>query len=73
MFVTIIADRVHVTLSRRNLRQLELLLDSPAAPGRCLARKDESGVSLIVHVEDDADHYDGRESGRDAGAQEFRP
>jgi hypothetical protein len=67
MFVTIIGDRVHVRLSRRNLRQLDSLLDGPVARGRCLARKDKSGVSLIVQVEDDAEHYEGRDPGPGLG------
>jgi hypothetical protein len=63
MFVTIDSNRVYVTLSRRNLRQLNALLDSPDAGRSCLARKDDNGVSLVVHVEDDADHYDRRDAG----------
>ena len=63
MFATIIGDRVHVRLSRRNLRQLDAILDDPDVGNRCLARKDKSGVSLVVQVEDDADHYEGRNPG----------
>jgi hypothetical protein len=63
MFVTIIGDRVHVRLSRRNLRQLDAILGDPDIANRCLARKDKSGVSLVVQVEDDADHYEGRDPG----------
>jgi hypothetical protein len=48
---------VHVTLSRRNLRQLDDLLENAEGHNKCLARKDETGVLLVVHVEDDADHY----------------
>ena len=29
MFVTIIGDRVYVRISRRNLRQLDAILDQP--------------------------------------------
>jgi hypothetical protein len=63
MFATIIGDRVYVRLSRRNLRQLDAILDDPDVGNRCLARKDENGVSLVVQVEDDADHYEGRDPG----------
>jgi hypothetical protein len=57
MFVTILRERIHVKLSRRNLRELEAILDDRDTPDRCLARRDENGMSLIVQVEDDADHY----------------
>jgi hypothetical protein len=67
MFVTIAGDCVHVRLSRRNLRQLQALLDGTAAHTRYLARRDETGGSLIVQVEDDADHYEGRNPGLRAG------
>lgn len=63
MFVTIVDNRVIVRLSRRNLRQLDAMLDCEDAVNRCLARKDKNGVSLVVQVEDDADHYDGRDPG----------
>jgi hypothetical protein len=63
MFVTIDSNRVYVRLSRRNLRQLDALLDGPDAGRICLARKDKNGVSLVVQVEEDADHYDGRGAG----------
>ena len=68
MFATIIGDRVHLRLSRRNLRQLDAILDDPDIRNRCLARKAENGVSLVVQVEDDADHYEGRNS-RPGGMQ----
>ncbi len=71
MFVTIIDNRVHVRLSRRNLRQLDAILDNPDVRNGCLARRDESGVSLVVQIEDDADHYDGRDPG--PGIPELRP
>jgi hypothetical protein len=61
MFATVIGNRVYVRLSRRNLRQLDAILVDPDVANRCLARKDENGVSLVVHVEDDADHYEGRD------------
>jgi hypothetical protein len=67
MFATIIGDRIHVRLSRRNLRQLDAILDDPDVGGRCLARRAENGVSLVVHVEDDADHYEGRDPGEGLG------
>ena len=61
MFATIIGDRVHVRLSRSNLRQFDAILDDPDTCNRCLARRAENGVSLVVQVEDDADHYEGRD------------
>ena len=57
MLVTIVDNRVHVTLSRRNLRQLAAMMDDPRGGHVCLARRDESGVSLFVHAEPDAEHY----------------
>jgi hypothetical protein len=60
MFVAIVGNRVYVSLSRRNLRQLDAMLDTNGGCIKCLTRKDESGVSLIVHVEEDGDHYGGR-------------
>ena len=63
MFATIIGDRVYLRLSRRNLRQLDAILDDPAIRNRCLTRRAENGVSLVVQVEDDADHYEGRDPG----------
>jgi len=69
MFVTIIEDRVHVTLSRRNLRQLNDLLENVDGRNTCLVRRDESGVLLVVHVEDDADQYDYEDSRERAAAR----
>ena len=63
MFATIIGDRVHLRLSRRNLRQLDAILDDPGVRNRWLTRRAENGVSLVVQVEDDADHYEGRDPG----------
>lgn len=63
MFVSIVDKRVHVRLSRRNLRQLVAILDAPDNPNTCLARRDDNGVSLVVQVENDADHYEGRGPG----------
>ena len=57
MFVTIVGNRIHVKLSRRNLRELEAILGDRGTRNGCLARRDENGVSLIVQVEDDAEHY----------------
>ena len=68
MFVTIDANRVYVRLSRRNLRQLDALLDGQDAWRTCLTRRDENGVSLVVQVEDDADHYEERDPGPGLGA-----
>jgi hypothetical protein len=67
MFVTIIGSRVYVTISRRNLRQLNAILDHPNGRHGCLTRKDESGVSLVLQVDDDADHYRGRDPGPGLG------
>ena len=61
MFATIIGDRVYLRLSRRNVRQLDAILDDPDVGNGCLARKDKNGVSFVVLVEDDADHYEGRD------------
>jgi len=63
MFATIIGDHVHVRLSRHNLRQLDAILDDPDIRYKGLARRAENGVSLVVQVEDDADHYEGRDPG----------
>ncbi len=57
MVVTIFDNQAYVRLSRRNLRQLQAILDSPNGCTRWLARTDENRVSLVVQVEDDADHY----------------
>jgi hypothetical protein len=67
MLVTVIDNRVFVRLSRRNLRQLDAMLDDQGAGNRCLARYDKNGVSLLVQVEEDADHYDGRDPGPGLG------
>jgi hypothetical protein len=63
MFVTIIDNRVYVRLSRRNLRQLDAILDRRDDCTMGLTRKDENGVSLVVQAEEDSDHYEGREPG----------
>ena len=67
MFATIIGNRVYVRLSRRNLRQLDATVDNPYISNRCLTRRAENGVSLVVQVEDDADHYEGRDPGPGLG------
>ena len=67
MFATIIGDCVYLRLSRRNLRQLDAILDNPAIRNRSLTRRTENGVSLVVQVEDDADHYEGRDPGPGSG------
>ena len=67
MFATIIGDRVYVRLSRRNLRQLDAALDDPAMRNRWLTRRAGNGVSVVVQVEDDADHYEGRDPGPGLG------
>ena len=63
MLVTVVDNRVIVRLSRRNLRQLDAMLDCRDAGKRYLERKDNNGVSLVVQVEDDAAHYEGRDPG----------
>jgi hypothetical protein len=73
MLVSIIGGFVHVTLSRRNLRQLQAFLDGTSAHTSYLARRDEHGGSLIVQVEDDADHYAGRNSGPGMGEAAHPP
>ena len=73
MFVTIDENRICVTLSRRNLHQLEALLDNPAAAHTCLARKDDRGVALVVQAQDDANHYDGRDPGPGVGKSPSPP
>jgi hypothetical protein len=67
MFATIIENRVYVTLSRRNLRQLDAILNEADVRNRWLARRAENGVSLVVQVEDDGDHYEGRNPGPGLG------
>jgi hypothetical protein len=67
MFATIIGNRVYVRLSRRNLRQLDAILDTRDIRKGCLVRRAKNGVSLVVHVEDDADHYEGRDPGPGLG------
>ena len=67
MLVTFVDNRVFVRLSRRNLRQLDAMLDCRDGGNRCLTRQDNNGVSLVVHVEDDAAHYEGRDPGPGVG------
>ena len=67
MFVTIVDNRVFVKLSRRNLRQLDAMLDCQDAGNRWLARNDKDGVSLVLQVEEDSDHYEGRDPGPGLG------
>jgi hypothetical protein len=67
MFVTIVDNRIYVRLSRRNLRQLGTILGEPDMRNRCLVRKAENGMSLVLQVEDDADHYLGRDPGPGVG------
>ena len=66
MFATIIGDRVYLRLSRRNLRQLDAILDDRDIRHSYLTRRAENGMSLVVQVEDDADHYEGRDPGQRA-------
>lgn len=61
MVVTIVGKRVFVRLSRRNLRQLNTVLDGRDARRTCLARRDHNGVSIVLQVEEDADHYEERD------------
>jgi hypothetical protein len=63
MFVTIVDNRIYVRLSRRNLRQLDAILDRRDARNMGLALKDENGVSLVVQAEEDSDHYERRAPG----------
>jgi hypothetical protein len=63
MLATIVANRVHVKLSRRNLRHLQAILDNPDGQHDSLRRTGENGVIVVVEVEDDAAHYEGRNPG----------
>ena len=67
MLVTIDGNRVYVRLSRRNLRQLDAILHGRNVGHTCLTRRDENGVSLVLQVENDADHYEGRDPGPGLG------
>ena len=67
MFATIIGNRVYVRLSRRNLRELDAILDNQDIRNGCLVRRAKNGVSLVVQVEDDANHYEGRDPGSGFG------
>ena len=67
MFATIIGDRVYLRLSRRNLRQLNAILDNQDIRNSWLVRRAKNGVSLVVLVEDDAEHYEGRDPGPGLG------
>ena len=63
MFATIDTNRVHVRLSRRNLCDLQASLDDPDVRNKFLRRRGDNGVCLVVEVEDDARHYQGRDQG----------
>ena len=71
MLITIVDNHVYVRLSRRNPRQLDAILDEPDVRNRCLVRKDKNGTSLVLQVEDDADHYMGCDPG--PGYGDLRP
>ncbi len=62
MNATINGDVVLVTLSRTNLRTLLHKLDNPSS-FRTLCRSCENGVDLIVHAEEDENHYRDRKRG----------
>jgi len=56
---------VKVDLSHRNLVNLVAILDDPyVGSERHLGRKVESGWTLLIHPEENADHYGVREPGR---------
>ena len=63
MLVTIVGNGVYIRLSRRNLRELNAMLEKPDSRHRYLARRDENGATLFVQAEDDSTHYDGRDRG----------
>ena len=63
MLVTIVDNHVYVRLLRRNLRQLDAILHERDVRNRCLVRKEEDGTALVLQVEEDADHYIGRDPG----------
>jgi hypothetical protein len=67
MCVTIVGDCLLVRLSRRNLRQLDAILDGPEKARSALTRRAENGMCLVVQVEDDVDHYQGRDPGPGSG------
>lgn len=67
MEVTIVDHRVYLRLSRRNLRQLNAMLENRDRGNGCLARRNDNGVCLVVHVDDDADHYKERDPGPGLG------
>ena len=62
MFASVVGDCIHVRLSRHNVRQLGAILEAQDGRNRYLARKGDGGPSIIVQIEDDADHYKTRET-----------
>jgi hypothetical protein len=59
MRAAIVENRIHVTLSRRNLRELQTMLDDRSGHRRSLGRVSDNRVFLVVEVEEDAGHYEG--------------
>ena len=53
---------VHVVLSRRNLESLTKMLDDRDKWQPALTRQDED-VNILVEVQEDSEHYDGRAIG----------
>jgi hypothetical protein len=62
MLATIAENCIHVTLSRRNLRALQAMLDRDL-PRTALVRSGEDGVLLVLEVENDVEHYRDRGAG----------
>lgn len=65
MDIHTIGEHVYIVLSRRNITQLLSALDKGYAEG--IVRRCEDGTSLHVRVEENEDHYTGREAGPGLG------
>lgn len=63
--------RITITLSRRNLRTLLLKLERPDS-ARTLVRTTDEGYILVIHAEDDDEHYQDRKPGPVHPAEENR-
>lgn len=62
MRFAIVDNAYIVTLSRRNLLGLLAKLDDPTSH-RTLVKDEAGGLRLVVHAEEDAEHYQGRPEG----------
>lgn len=54
--------RAYVSLSRRNLETLIKMLDQKTGIAS-LSRRTESGITVLVQAEENAEHYQGRTPG----------